>query len=71
MADHPFILGVDIGGTKVALARVGEDGQLLSQTRFPFHSALVAQFPQTLCEHIAAFLQGEVPLGIGIGLKGM
>lgn len=71
MADHPFILGIDIGGTKVALARVSEDGQLLSQTRFPFHSAPVKQFPQILSEHIAAFLQGATPLGIGIGLKGM
>lgn len=71
MKNEPVILGIDIGGTKVALAKVSETGRLLSQKRYPLRASSVLDFPRTLCEQIEIFLGDERPLGIGVGLKGM
>jgi glucokinase len=37
-ATHPFSLGVDIGGTKVAAGLVGAEGTILFQTRVAMHA---------------------------------
>ena len=71
MQNEPVILGIDIGGTKVALAQVSASGRLLSQMRYPLRASSVTDFPQTLFEKTDAFL-GQTPIeGIGVGLKGM
>ena len=39
-ATRPFVLGVDFGGTKVALATAGSRGEILERNRFEIEAGL-------------------------------
>lgn len=65
------MLGIDIGGTKIALALVAEDGTLLRQERYASQMAPGEDFVQKLCTQVDHLLAGEIPGGIGIGIKGL
>jgi glucokinase len=67
-------LGVDIGGTKVCIGLVRENGEILNVTRFPVKRGLLAEFGIDLIRQIGKFLnetgyRGRMS-GIGIGAKG-
>jgi glucokinase len=69
-----IILGVDIGGTKVRIGIVRENGEILKTIRFPIKRGLLADFGLDLIRRIENFLDetgytGKIS-GIGIGAKG-
>ncbi len=75
MSDKPLV-GIDIGGTKIAVAAIAPDGRILGRAQgstasYPsgeaFASALVRLVREALS---AAGLAGARPAGIGIGCTG-
>ena len=71
MAGYSCYLGVDIGGTKTALALMNGRGCILRQTSAVTVKAPANQWAQSLCDRIDGFLLDQPIAGIGIGMKGM
>lgn len=73
MADEPLAIGVDIGGTKIALALVNRSGAVLAERRLPTHprdgaDAALDRIAQAV-EALQAGAPGRVR-GVGIGCPG-
>ena len=71
MANDSCYLGIDIGGTKTALAFITSQGSILQQTSVATVKTSAKQLIFNLCDLIDAFLLHRPISGIGIGLKGM
>ena len=70
------ILGIDIGGTKVCLALIADNGKLLRAIRYSSKYVNLEDFIGTLFEQIDIFLEdnncgGQMPIGIGIGIRAL
>jgi glucokinase len=71
--NQDIVAGIDIGGTKIALALAGLDGQLISQTRFPTRVELG---PHAILEHTIEEIERMVKetearlAAIGVGCGG-
>lgn len=66
-------LGVDIGGTKVRIGLVDENGEIECSVRYPVERCPLDRFGRSLAEQIDLFLQDRPARhidGIGIGTKG-
>ncbi|QQO07716.1 ROK family protein [Breznakiella homolactica] len=68
------ILGIDIGGTKVRLGLVRDNGEILQTNRFPVKRGPLAEFGEELISQTGLFLTetgyADRINGIGIGAKG-
>lgn len=68
------VLGIDIGGTKVALALVTTAGVLVAKRRCPLEALRTGLFFEALFQQMDAFFMEQAGgyrlKGIGIGLKG-
>ena len=68
-----WAIGVDLGGTKVEVAEVREDGGLRQRIRYPTHAIAG---PPAVKEAIVTAIQnliekvGSRPIGIGVGVAG-
>ena len=71
MAEYSCYLGIDIGGTKTALALINGQGRILRQTSVATVKTSANQWTQNLCDLIDGFLLHQAVGGIGIGMKGM
>ena len=73
MKEQPWAIGVDIGGTKIDVARVDQSGTILNHVVFPTHTSkgfevIAAEIITTVQE-----LQKQVsnlPVAIGVGMAG-
>ena len=69
----PWAIGVDLGGTKIEVARVTNGGKLLERRKRPTQ---VEAGPDTIIAEIAGAVKdliadgGSPPLGVGVGLAG-
>ncbi len=62
-------IGIDIGGTRLRVARISEDGRVLEQHRRPTPAAEAEVLVDAIDEEVSALvaaLGGPVPVGIGI-----
>jgi glucokinase len=69
----PWAIGVDLGGTKIEVARVTNGGKLLERRRRPTQveagpDAIIAEIAGAVKDLIAD--GGSPPLGVGVGLAG-
>ena len=69
------VLGIDIGGSKVCLALVSDQGDILHSVRYPGEYTDLDGFTSKLYNHIDVFLAkwctARRPAGIGIGIKAL
>lgn len=66
------VLGIDPGGTKIALGLMNLEGKLLCQTRYSHRKCPTEEWVQELLIHLDSLLNeaGTVPEAIGIGARG-
>lgn len=71
-----YAIGVDIGGTKIAVAVVGQSGEIASKTAFPMdHAKSPDQVIDEIIQAIKHVVEGQIRkeqniLGIGVGAPG-
>ncbi len=71
MADDPFVLAVDIGGTKLAAGRVDGGGRVVARAGVPTPATSDAQeLWRTLTGLVDQVCAGERPAGVGVGCGG-
>lgn len=73
MKEHPWAIGIDIGGTKIEIARVDRSGALLNRSQFP--TPVSEGFEKITTEIIETVkeLQKQAaspPVAIGVGMAG-
>lgn len=73
MAD-PVVIGVDVGGTKVLVGYVGEDGTVLRSQRYPMDRATqeytLSSIESAVEDFVSTDWAGPAPVAMGIGLVG-
>lgn len=71
MAENKYLIGVDLGGTKVATALISTDGEIIRRLRL---DTMSEQGPETLIQRIAQSVQdvqqGHDILGAGVASPG-
>lgn len=73
MSAAPCAIGVDLGGTKIELALVSDDGSILAKHRVPTHADRGCEaVEQAIVEAVRELnqQQGARPVGLGIGVAG-
>src|SRR5512138_285658 len=66
-----YILGIDIGGTRLKLARVDHSGKILDRRILETPTTL-EEFSTTLTSQVGELIDGsDGPLAVGIGCKGV
>ena len=63
-------IGLDVGGTKIAVARVGADGSILAQARAPSPATQPARILDAMVELARGVMTSEVE-AVGIGAAGL
>ena len=70
----PVVIGVDVGGTKILVGTVGEDGTVHRSHRYPMDRASQERTLSSIESAIEDFVRvpwdGPAPLAMGIGLVG-
>ena len=71
MSHHSSLLGIDIGGTKTALALVDKQGNIMRSISMDTEKTTALQWIDKLCVSIDKLIKDQSIEGIGIGIKGM
>lgn len=73
VADNPWAIGVDIGGTKIEVACIDSFGRILSKRKYPTHVEMGYQAIVAALAEVVKELSEECsapPLAMGVGVAG-